>query len=350
MKVNTKNEDFQRRYLLGDCTDAEIERVEAEFLSNDGLFDGLAALEDELYLDYAAGELTAPDKAAFEARFLRTRDDRRRLAFADAFVATTAEMADSKATLAVGADEPRSMLVSLAAFFVGYRSAVSYGMAAAVLLLALSAGFLLVQNAGLRRDVASLDAERVRERQEQERVLAEKQSLQAELERQLNEMRDQSSLDDERIAQIESQRRELQRQIDKGREKLNRLPSAADRHNVAPGRSPIVALVLAPGFAARAPGETDPNQVTLPPKASRLALTLQIRQVDAFPLYRVVVQSVDNGTVAFASRRLNAGKSGISLSIPASRLAAADYKAILIGVRIDGSEEEQTRYYFSVTR
>ena len=73
------------RFLLGQLPPEEREAIERScFGQDETVFAELVALEDELRVAYAAGEMSTLDRRAFEARCLRTLTDRTRLMFARA--------------------------------------------------------------------------------------------------------------------------------------------------------------------------------------------------------------------------------------------------------------------------
>src|SRR5947207_7852242 len=115
MNIDTTKEEVLRRYLLDECTEDEQVGVEERFIKDDELFDEMLAYEDELYLEYSAGELSDKEKSVFEQKFLRNRDDRSRLAFADALIETTDDMARESSFAAASAVEAKqSLLQSIA--------------------------------------------------------------------------------------------------------------------------------------------------------------------------------------------------------------------------------------------
>ena len=70
------------RYLLGDLSQAEQERLEEEFFSDNDLFVELLDTEDQLVSDYLSGRLSPGDRNRFERRFLTLPDRRRSLELA----------------------------------------------------------------------------------------------------------------------------------------------------------------------------------------------------------------------------------------------------------------------------
>lgn len=71
-----------RQYLLGQLAEQQQLAIEQRLLTEDGLFEELEAIEDELFDDYVADELTRDDRKQFEQYFLSTPARRQELEFA----------------------------------------------------------------------------------------------------------------------------------------------------------------------------------------------------------------------------------------------------------------------------
>ena len=348
MQTELTKDETLRRYLLGEPSDEQRSEMELRFLEDGELFDQLNAYEEELYLEYAAGEMTSDERSTFEMRFVADRKDRRKLAFADAFMEVTGDIAAERRPVALIAEEPASLMRSITAFFGLSARALQVGAAAAMVLLIAGVGYLSIQNARLRGDLASIDNQRTIERQEQERIILEKQSAQAELERQLQAQQANSAADRDRISAIEAERDKLQADIDTARRKANNLRSVPgpSTDNGAPSRS-IIALALSPGLVR---GSGAANRVALTESTKSVRLTLQLPGDEAFPTYRVVVRSVDDDREIFFGTGIRARGKSIRLDLPAGKLSPADLEITLTGVGADGKQSDISRYYFSVTR
>jgi hypothetical protein len=348
MNIETTKDVTLRRYLLGEMEVEELETVEKRFISEDSLFDELRAVEDELYLEYSAGELSDLERSVFETKFLRTPEDRSRLRFADAFLEITGDMARERAPNAL-LDESGSFLGSIAAFLGFSDSALQMGMAAAVVIMAIGIGFLFVQNAGLRRDVASFDAEQQRQKRELDQILADKQGREAELTRQIKDQQNQEQQDQQHLAEAEGEREKLRSEIDDTRRRAEQLRAPRTSGESSPSPS-ILALALSPGRIVRGPNSSGARQITIPTSAKQLRLTLDLKSLDKYAAYRVVVSNVDDSGAAFTSGDLRERKRRVGVTVPASSLPFGDYEVELLGVRSDGRTQDLTRYYFSVVK
>jgi hypothetical protein len=73
------DETLMRRFLLGDVSEAERDRIEERFIVDHEAFEALYALEDELILEYLRQELPDEVEAQFRAAMLSTPAQRRRV-------------------------------------------------------------------------------------------------------------------------------------------------------------------------------------------------------------------------------------------------------------------------------
>lgn len=73
------------RYLLDLCSQAERERIEADYFKDDAAFQAMLTAEDDLIDAYARGELTPEERRKFETEFLISGHARDRVQFARAF-------------------------------------------------------------------------------------------------------------------------------------------------------------------------------------------------------------------------------------------------------------------------
>ena len=85
MVARSHSEIKRFRYLLGLCSQAERERIEAEYFENEAAFQAMLAAEDDLIDAYARGELTDEERQRFETHFLTSVRGRERVQFAHAF-------------------------------------------------------------------------------------------------------------------------------------------------------------------------------------------------------------------------------------------------------------------------
>ena len=145
MKGSGPSVDQQTRYLLGLLSEEEREALEADYFTTDESFEHLLAAEDDLFDDYAAGRLPPVQQAAFRRRYLSSHEALERLAFARAFQQRTKDASAAAARAPQGS---------------GASSRERWLALAAVLVMAIAAVWLARENAGLKKQVGRLQAER----------------------------------------------------------------------------------------------------------------------------------------------------------------------------------------------
>src|SRR5215471_12869718 len=82
MKKKNDHDALVTRYLLGDLAEEEQVRIEEQFFADEEAYQQLLAVENELKYEYAQGGLTPAQRSAFERRFLRSEEDRQKVAIA----------------------------------------------------------------------------------------------------------------------------------------------------------------------------------------------------------------------------------------------------------------------------
>lgn len=91
MRLDTRNEEQVRRYLLGDVSEDERIRIEERLMVDGDFFDQVGLQEDELVDDYVDGRLSREDRSRFESLFLCAPERQHKLRFARALRARLAD-------------------------------------------------------------------------------------------------------------------------------------------------------------------------------------------------------------------------------------------------------------------
>jgi hypothetical protein len=138
------HDDRLVRYVLGALPDDEAERLDEQSIVDDELAERLRLIEDDLVDAYASGQLTGDTLRRFESFYLASPRRRNKAAFAKRLLAAI--------------DTPAEPAAPLAGEVVSIREAHGKSrwawLAAAMVVLCVVAGVLLVQNIRLGRDVA----------------------------------------------------------------------------------------------------------------------------------------------------------------------------------------------------
>ena len=263
------------KYLLGTLPEAERLRVEEAFFGNDETFEAMLAAEEEMFIEYARGALAADERAAFEARFLATREGRRRLAFSTALM----DALERRTPL------PASRPVSRLAPPRVDRRWVQGALVAAVVVLAAATGWLARELAQFRSTAA------------------------------ITRAREAAVSSDDRIARADLEREKTQRaQLERD--------LAAARSTPAPL---IVSVLLSPGLTRSSGGS---GRITLASNVDVLRVQLEASRLAAGP-YRATLRTAE-GDVVWSGQVSRTPPTGvIPVDLPARLLLTHDYEIAL---------------------
>jgi hypothetical protein len=85
MAFSEHDHDVTRRYLLGQLTDDEEQKLEERLLSENDFFQEVELTKDELAQEYASGELTGKERQWLQENFLASPEGKQRHEFAKIF-------------------------------------------------------------------------------------------------------------------------------------------------------------------------------------------------------------------------------------------------------------------------
>jgi len=338
--LNIANKDKRLvRYLLGELSAADRQRLEEQYFQNDSLFQELQAIESDLIVDYVNGELSAEECKKFEFQFLSTPHGRRKV------------------------ESSRSLLSSLPAGTGGAAKAVrkdyvpwwqpfwprmhgqsiAWQSSLASLMLFLTAGgaMLVVQNVRLRSQLEV--AQTSTQRNEEERIRL--QALVA-----TAQQREAAWLADEQRLREALQRAQTERE---NAEVLARQKESELQQIVANGRKAFTtfATYVFPYNPVRSPGKQSPPLVI---SAGQKTVQLQIDLGrTSYPGYRVSLQTVEGtetwGTIIRKARHTKAGNF-ITVRLPATLFTRQDYILIVSPSAASEQTESIAEYSFRVVR
>jgi hypothetical protein len=145
VETHDRDRDLLSRYLLGQLSADEEERVEDRFMADDAYFGVYQDVERALICDYAAGTMDSRETEHFEANYLVTGERRRQVIIMQALLANRAEE--------VAGRTPRRASGNFRAALMAMASAV----AALIVAVVLSHNLKLTPNAG--SEIASRTAQ-----------------------------------------------------------------------------------------------------------------------------------------------------------------------------------------------
>jgi hypothetical protein len=307
------------RYLLGELSDDEADRIDECSISDETLAWRLREVEDELVDAYVSGRLNGDDLQRFKWFYLSSERRRDRVRFAEALQHTASRQTDSRPERS-----PRAVISGWRWLFD--RSVpLAWGVGLAAALMLVGCGALLQQDVNLRQALHSMQADS------------------ATLERRTQEL----------LRQLAAQRSEAARaaqDLAQARASLEDAISAAPTSSHESRRTlPPVSLLLLP--QARSVGS--PPTLTLPRAATQVALQLQL-EFDDFRGYRIAIEDPGASRVIWRSNRMPAhvgrGRPSLSVLVPAGVLSPKLYAVELLGVSANGDAEVVGSYSFRVQR
>ena len=307
------------RYLLGDLPEAEQLALEQMFLTDNGAFERVWEIENQLVDRYVRGRLTAEEKKLFEQNYLASPVHRERVQFATNLIGAADSATENDA------ERPRaqSSVSWRPSFLVSTRRGTwRWAMAAAVVALAVVGLGLFRERGRLQSQISRLNEERASELQREQ-----------ELEKEMAAERERN---DKVAAELESLREDLRGAEHPGQ-------GSAGQKEL---RS-VVSFLLSPVLVR---SSSEAQKLTIPHATDLVALQMKVG-AQGEKSFQVAVQTVEGRTV-WTRTSIKARPNGVvSVTIPATRLDAGDYILTLAATRgPNEAAEEINRYFFRVAK
>ena len=132
MNTQSVSENVIRKYLLGQTSEAERLNLEERLIEDDGTYEELSIVEDELTDEYLRGRLSQTERKDFETHFLLTPSRQEKLRFAKVVRGHLATHARSQTKVAESPRTSKSPLFGIPAF---RNPVLSFGLAMALVLM-----------------------------------------------------------------------------------------------------------------------------------------------------------------------------------------------------------------------
>jgi len=324
------------RFLLGGGTEAERERLEAEFFADDDAFQQMIAAEDDLIDAYARGGLTDSERRQFEQRFMNSSAGRERVCFARAFVAATVPQ---KVPAVVPVTPPAP------GFFASiFGNTAGLRVAFAALAIAVLVGFpwLLVERSRLNRELVELREQHTRLSQQAEALqrAAEAEKLKnTETLAQLKDLQDRLAVTGNQNTKAAPEPGKRNANIDSGG------TYAVDVRNESSTPENVV-FDVNPGATRGGAG----NTLRVSKNAKSIMLRLGLEAESSREEYRVVIETAEGRAVKSMDFKVASGSHDrVNLPVLSAReLRAGDYVVTLSGKRPDNTFERVASYSFRV--
>ena len=309
-----------KSYLLGQAQADETERLDELSITSDEFAQALEAAEIDLLDSYVNGELSAADRAKFEDKYLQSRDQIERIAFANALQ----EFASSRLSarpVAVAVTGGGFALFGLSVRFF------QFGLAAAVLLLAIGGGWFFISRSSQNlNETAAVHDEPVKNAQVGQPQMTATNAENTQI----------------RLPANDEQ---------KEKEKSERPP----KETKPPVHVPrIVAVVLSPQLRSA----TEPRKVEIPADTDQFSARLELEAGD-FRSYRAVLRERSSNRTIWESNAVRAtgpaNARRLAVSVPARLLNSAIYIFTVSGISRNRTADNGTAeivgdYSFTVVR
>lgn len=306
------------RYLLGSLPAEEAERLDELSVGDDEFALRLDAVENDLVDAFARGDLSGDALDRFQKFYLSSPRRREKVEFAQTFLRFSERTAGAVATKTKQPAIPDAKLAdqtsqsrSLRRWFTIPRLDLQWGFAAAALVLLLTCSYLFVENERLRKQgLEGREQQAVLDHRAQElqRQLAEQQSANAGMLKELDHLREASA---------------------------------------SPYALKIVAALLLPQMR----GVSQVPKILVPVGTDQVQLRLQLES-DDYPAYQVALKDPAGGRVIWHKSNLKMRAEGdadvVSVNIPAVLLKQRNYILELTGVPSQGVPEFLSSYAFKV--
>jgi len=312
MEPQSQDDKLIARYLLGELSEDEQTQLEERAFSDKDYLLQIRAVEKDLIDEYARGELSGPERQAFEGRFLASEHRRRQIEFARAFTQVAAEgpevaTSDMDRTIT-------SWWPSFLHFWRGSSLAFRFSLAGVALIIIMSGVWLLSVSRQSRR--------------EQARIEPPPATLQS-----------QQSATPQPTIDLNAQ---------KG---VSPAPPPAKGASPAPTQQPVIAsLLLLPGTSR---GQETLPQLTIQSGIASAQLRIGIDNEEPYTQFTVELHSTAGKLIAnqgnLTARPTRAGRVIVWL-IPTGQLNSGEYELSLSGTTAQGQAEAVGYYYFKVLK
>jgi hypothetical protein len=299
------------RYLLGALPAEEAERLDELSIADDAFAARLSEVENDLVDAYVRNELSGEDVEQFKSFYLSSAKRRQKVEFAAAWFEVANRAANAPSQLA-RVDAARSFHEKRSRGPSSWRVfSPQWLFAGTALVMLLAAGYLLLQNMGLQKQVS------------------EARNRQAALDQREQQL--QKQLDEQSSANAES------------RKEIERLRQSQTN----PEQLRTVSLLLPP--PTRGGGRI--ATISLHP-GTNLAVLLLTLESDDFPAYRATLRDPAGNRVLWRSTNLEVAsldeRRVVSISFPAGLLKQQNYLVELTGLPARGAPEVVGGYPFRV--
>lgn len=320
-----KNETEVRRFLLSELSEDARSAFEEKFVQDDGFFEQVRVVEDELIESYIRGTLPTAEREKFERSFLTTERRRKRVEFTRTMLNNLTEAKEIAAVKKIEtvASSP-SVWDSIAGFFK--TPSLAFGAALAILLAAFGGWFLLRSSntPEIVQQTTPTPAPTV-------------QTIQPNSNQTVQPNQNTAPNSDLKTPTIETNASNSEPKKETPDKNSNVQKPEAIQVN------PVLAL-----FAGTVRSEGKTKELNLPKNAGNVSLQLNLESAD-YKVYRAEIVTADGETVS-QTNKLKPRNRKINFSVPAAKLQRGDYIVKLSALNPQNEIESVADYTFRVNR
>jgi anti-sigma-K factor RskA len=335
MSHQIDDDAYIRRYLLGELSEEEHEKIERRLLSDEEFYQQVLIVEGELTYGFVSDELPEAEETSFRRHVLPVPERQEDVTFARALRKYVGENVALEASTSRVKIKRSQWLEALAAIF--RRPIVALCLAATLLLAVVLSAWLATQNRRLRNQLAALNGRNVNTP-----PAGNSEEELASLRRKLTDAMEQLH-----VEQLRSE--DLKRNLNVAEQRWRE--TAPPNLPVRTPSTPLASVLLTAGLSRDESGQT--KTISIPPGWHTLPLQLDLGGNDHFP-YRAVLTKVDGRKELRSWQNLSArnvsGRITVSLDLSTAFLSRGDYQIRLAGKSSAGRYEEIDDYYFRVVR
>ena len=314
MEYHSDQDQVLFRYLLGQSSEEEQERIEQGYFADEVLFEQLRMAENDLIDNYVRQALSQSQRELFEKHFLCSEDRRERVEVAEVLFEFVARRPVKQ--------RPSQFVKKRAEQTLFAKLSRSWLPIAAMILLLIFSTWLLIDRARLKAHLNSLAIQR--DELEQQRAALQQQ-----------------------LADTDRRNVQLARDLDQATDVAKQ--GKGDQKSLTESSTRIPAFVLISGLSR---GTGTSPKLRIAPAVQFVTLRVVLIN-DDHKMYRAVINDVD-GPQVWQATGLKVPSRGpgrtIDVRVPARMLAEKDYVLTLKGVTDLGTEDPIDEYAFSVLR
>jgi len=316
----SNSDEMLTRYLFGELPESEQSQLEERYFNDTQIFERLVQLETAMVDSYTRGQLSPELRDRFERAYLADSNRRARVRFSEALktkldLGAVLPVTDSTVV------RPSSWWQRLSLSMTGTQKWLAFSMALALLLVSAATLWLWIQNSRLRQDLANIHSQQTNQEQHARET-------------------------EQQLADERARTQQLSAELDRARTQTPPAPTAPESSG-----STIASLVLMVS-GVRGTGAGDAPKLIIHKETQQIRLQLKLKEHD-YKGYNLVLQAVGGNEIYNRQNlkaRITRSDTSLTVTIPASKIAAGDYLLTLRGLTAAGEIQDVSQSLFHVEK